>query len=117
MLTEEKNRLLTQSGPDTPMGRLVRRYWIPALLPDELTEPDCAPVRVRLLGEELVAFRATDGRVGLVDAHCPHRGASLFFGRNEEGGIRCVYHGWKYDVDGRCADMTNETPGSNFKDR
>jgi len=99
------------------MGQLMRRYWVPALLPEELPEPDYAPIRVRLLGEELVAFRATDGRVGLVDAHCAHRGASLFFGRNEAQGIRCVYHGWKFDVDGRCSDMPNEPAESNFKER
>jgi len=108
MLSNEENRLLTESGADTPMGGLMRRYWIPALLSSELPPPDCTPVRVTLLGEDLVAFRDTDGRIGLLDRHCAHRGASLFFGRNEECGLRCVYHGWKYDVDGRCVDMPNE---------
>ena len=86
----------------------MRRYWIPALLAWELPEPDGPPVRVRLLGEELVAFRDTEGRIGLLDEYCPHRRASLFFGRNEECGLRCVYHGWKFDVGGRCVDMMNE---------
>ena len=79
------------------MGELWRRFWIPALMPSELPEADCPPVRIRLLGEDLVAFRDTDGKVGLVAENCPHRGASLFFGRNEEAGLRCVYHGWKFD--------------------
>jgi phenylpropionate dioxygenase-like ring-hydroxylating dioxygenase large terminal subunit len=90
------------------MGATMRRYWIPALLAWELPEPDCPPVRVRLLGEELVAFRDTRGRVGLLEERCPHRQASLFLGRNEECGLRCVYHGWKFDVDGDCVDMMNE---------
>ena len=88
---------------------------MPALMPSELPEPDCPPVRVRLLGEDLVAFRDTDGKVGLVAENCPHRGASLFFGRNEEAGLRCVYHGWKFDTSGACVDMPNEPPESNFK--
>jgi nitrite reductase/ring-hydroxylating ferredoxin subunit len=99
------------------MGALLRQYWIPALLPWELPEPDCPPVRITLLGERLVAFRDTLGRVGLLAEHCPHRGASLFFGRNEECGLRCVYHGWKFDVEGRCVDMPSEPPESTFKDR
>jgi len=89
------------------MGRYFRRHWLPVALSRELPEPDGAPVRVRVMGEELVAFRATDGRVGLVEPGCAHRGANLFFGRNEEGGLRCIYHGWKYDVDGRCIEMPN----------
>ena len=108
MLSREDNELLTRVGQGTPMGTTMRRYWIPALLARELPEPDCPPVRVRLLGEDLVAFRDTQGRIGLVDELCPHRRASLFFGRNEECGLRCVYHGWKFDVDGRCVDMMNE---------
>ena len=108
MLSREDNELLTRVGRGTPMGATMRRYWIPALLARELPEPDCPPVRVRLLGEDLVAFRDTQGRIGLVDELCPHRRASLFFGRNEECGLRCVYHGWKFDVDGRCVDMMNE---------
>ena len=81
------------------MGEMFRRYWLPALLAEELPENDCPPVRVKLLSERLVAFRDTDGRYGLIDEFCAHRGVSLWFGRNEEGGLRCPYHGWKYDVD------------------
>src|SRR5712692_214373 len=117
MLSPEDNALLTQSGPGTPLGGLMRRYWIPFLLSSELPEPDCPPVRVTLLGEGLVAYRDSKGRVGLLDRHCAHRGASLFFGRNEECGLRCVYHGWKYDLEGHCVDMPNEPPESNFKDK
>jgi len=90
------------------MGETMRRYWMPVLLDWELPEPDCPPVRVRILGEDLVAFRATDGRVGMLDEYCPHRVASLWFGRNEENGLRCVYHGWKFDVDGNCIEQMNE---------
>ncbi|MBX5466974.1 MAG: Rieske 2Fe-2S domain-containing protein [Firmicutes bacterium] len=115
MLSQEDNALLTRVGPGTPMGTLMRQYWIPALLSSELPKPDCDPVRVMLLGEPLIAFRDSQGRVGLIQNHCPHRGASLFYGRNEEGGIRCVYHGWKFDVSGRCLDMPNEPPESDFK--
>src|SRR4051794_15413388 len=99
------------------MGELFRRFWMPALLSNELPESDCAPLRLRILGEDLVAFRDTSGRVGLLGQHCPHRGASLFFGRNEEDGLRCVYHGWKFDVEGHCLDMPNEPTGSNFKSK
>jgi phthalate 4,5-dioxygenase len=99
------------------MGDLLRRYWTPALLIDEIPEPDSPPVRVRLLGEDLVAFRDSSGKVGLIGEHCPHRGASLYFGRNEECGLRCVYHGWKFDADGHCVDMPNEPAARNFKDR
>src|SRR5258708_7305044 len=98
MLSTEENDLLTRAGPGTRMGELMRRYWIPALLSWELPTADCPPVRIKLLGEELIAFRDSQGRIGLLDQHCPHRGASLFFGRNEEYGLRCVYHGWKFDV-------------------
>jgi phthalate 4,5-dioxygenase len=115
MLSPEDNALVTQVGPGTPMGNLMRQYWTPALLSSELTDRDGPPVRIKLLGEELIAFRDSQGRVGLVGNHCPHRGASLFFGRNEESGIRCVYHGWKFDVSGACVDMPNEPPESNFK--
>jgi phthalate 4,5-dioxygenase len=117
MLSREDNERLTRVDRGTPMGTTMRRYWIPALLARELPEPDGAPVRVRLLGEDLVAFRDTRGRVGLLDEFCPHRRASLFFGRNEECGLRCVYHGWKYDVDGRCVDMMNEPAEQQFKDK
>ena len=105
MLSREDNEILTRVGPGTLMGNLLRRYWIPACLSSEIPEPDGAPVRVRLLGEDLVAFRDTDGAVGLIDEHCPHRGASLFYGRNEECGLRCIYHGWKFDVTGQCVDL------------
>ena len=108
MLSPEDNELITRIGPGPPMGNVLRRYWIPALLTRELAEPDGAPVRVQLLGEKLVAFRDSDGRIGLVDEFCPHRRASLWFGRNEEGGLRCVYHGWKFDVDGNCVEQMNE---------
>src|SRR5499425_764064 len=117
MLSREENDLLTQVGPGTPMGTLMRQYWIPALLTEEIREPDCAPVRLRLLGEDLVAFRDSNGEIGVVEAHCPHRGASLYFGRNEECGIRCVYHGWKFDVAGNCVDMPSEPAESNFKSK
>src|SRR5688572_6448613 len=117
MLSREDNALLTRVERGTPMGTTLRRYWLPALLASELPEPDGAPVRVRLLGENLVAFRDTQGRIGLLDELCPHRRASLFFGRNEECGLRCVYHGWKFDVDGRCLDMMNEPAELQFKDK
>ncbi len=108
MLTNAENELLTRIGPGTTMGNLFRQYWLPALLSSELPERDGPPRRLRVLGEDLIAFRDTSGRVGVLADNCSHRGASLFFGRNEENGLRCVYHGWKYDVDGRCVDMPNE---------
>ncbi|WP_232665889.1 Rieske 2Fe-2S domain-containing protein [Pseudonocardia sp. TRM90224] len=117
MLSTQDNELLTRVGPGTPMGELLRRYWTPALLVSEAPTPDSDPVRVRLLGENLVAFRDTTGRLGLVGENCPHRGASLFFGRNEECGLRCPYHGWKFDADGACVDMPSEPPTSVFKDK
>ena len=117
MLTAENNAVITQTDSGTPMGELFRRYWIPALLSEELPDPDCPPVRVKLLGEELIAFRDSDGRVGLLDEFCAHRTASLFFGRNEECGLRCAYHGWKYDVDGNVVDMPSEPEDSSFKGR
>ena len=117
MLTREENELLSRVSAGTPMGDLLRHYWIPTLLSWELPTPDCDPLRVRLLGEDLVAFRDTHGRVGMLGAYCPHRGASLYFGRNEECGLRCVYHGWKFDVEGRCVDMPSEPPESNFKEK
>jgi phenylpropionate dioxygenase-like ring-hydroxylating dioxygenase large terminal subunit len=115
MLKREENELLTRVGPGTPMGNVLRRYWMPALLSSELPQPDSDPVRVRLLGEDLVAFRDTNGKVGLLANNCPHRGASLFFGRNEEAGMRCVYHGWKFDATGQCIDMPNEPAESDFR--
>ena len=114
MLSKEDNDLLTRTGPGTPMGGLLRRYWIPALLTEEIPEPDSPPVQVRLLGEELVAFRDTQGRIGLLEEHCSHRGTSLFYARNEECGLRCIYHGWKYDVDGNVLDTPAEPVGSGF---
>src|SRR5207249_6970267 len=108
MLTQADNELLTHIGRGTPMGDLLRQYWIPVVLSEEIAEPDGPPMRTRLLGEDLILFRDSSGRVGLLEDHCSHRGASLFFGRNEENGLRCVYHGWKYDVTGACVDMPNE---------
>ena len=104
----EQNELLTRTGPGTPMGDLFRRYWLPALMVEELPEPDCPPVRVKLLSERLIAFRDTQNRLGLVDEFCAHRGVSLWFGRNEEHGLRCSYHGWKYDVTGQCVEIPSE---------
>ncbi len=112
MLTPAENDLLCRVEGDAPMGQMMRRYWLPALLTEEVPEPDCDPVRVRLLGENLVAFRDSEGHVGLMAEQCPHRKASLFFGRNEEGGLRCLYHGWKFGVDGQCLDMSSEPPES-----
>ena len=114
MMTRDDNQTLTRTDQDTPMGDVMRRYWLPALLASELPEPDCPPVRVRLLGEQLVAFRDTSGKVGLLSEFCPHRLTSMFFGRNEEGGLRCVYHGWKFDTAGNCLDMMNEPPDSDY---
>src|SRR5438270_11699375 len=117
MLSIEDNALLTRTGPGTPMGELFRRFWLPALLPSELATPDCDPIRFRILGEDLIAWRDSNGRPGFLANNCPHRGASLFFGRNEESGLRCVYHGWKFDVDGHCGDMPNEPAESDFKQK
>ena len=114
MLKQQHNDLLTQTDAGTPMGEMFRRYWLPALLADELPEPDCPPVRVQLLGERLLALRDSDNRLGVIDEFCAHRGVSLWFGRNEEGGIRCPYHGWKYDVTGQCVDVPSEPPESRF---
>jgi len=115
MLSPADNERLTRVGPGTPMGKLFRRYWNPACLSEEVAERDGAPLRVRLLGEDLIAFRDTNGSVGLVSAFCPHRRAPMFFGRNEECGLRCVYHGWKFDHTGACVDMPSEPPDSLFK--
>jgi phthalate 4,5-dioxygenase oxygenase subunit len=115
MLSTEENELLCWVGPGTPMGAFMREYWLPAFVPSELPEPDSSPLRMRLLGENLIAFRVSSGQYGLIANNCPHRGASLFFGRNEEEGLRCVYHGWKFDVQGNCVDMPNEPAESDFK--
>jgi phthalate 4,5-dioxygenase len=117
MLKPKDNVRITRVGPGTPMGNLWRRYWIPAILAREVAENDGPPVRVRLLGEDLIAFRDTEGNVGLMDAYCPHRRAPMFFGRNEECGLRCVYHGWKFNRDGTCTDMPSEPPDSLFKNK
>ncbi len=114
MLRKEVNELMTQTGAETPMGALFRQYWIPALLAEELPENDCPPVRVKLLSERLIAFRDSDGKLGLIDEFCAHRGVSLWFGRNEEGGLRCPYHGWKYDVTGQCIEVPSEPEESGF---
>src|SRR5688572_24004050 len=108
MLSQQDNEIMTQVGPGTLLGDLMRQYWMPALISTEVPAPDCPPVRLRLLGEDMIAFRATSGAVGVVANACPHRGASLFFGRNEENGLRCVYHGWKFDVTGACVEQMNE---------
>ena len=120
MLTPEDNVLLTRTDRGTPMGETIRRFWLPILLSEELPEPDSAPVRVRVVGENLVAFRATDGSIGLLEEICPHRRASLFWGRNEEQGLRCVYHGWKFDTSGsvcrhaqRAFRIRVQAPGAN----
>ena len=114
MLSQKENDSLTRVGPGTPMGEMMRRYWLPALLAEEIPTPDCAPVRVRLLGEDLIGFRDSRGKVGLLAEHCAHRGTSLFFGRNEDCGLRCIYHGWKYDVDGNILETPAEPAGSEF---
>jgi phthalate 4,5-dioxygenase oxygenase subunit len=108
MISREENEALVRTGPGTLMGELFRRYWLPALLASEVAEPDGPPVRVRLLGEDLVCFRDTKNRIGLIDEFCAHRGVSLWFGRNEDCGLRCPYHGWKYDVSGQCVELPSE---------
>ncbi len=117
MLSDVDNELLCRVGPGTPMGNLMSQYWMPAIRSDELPSPDCPPVRIRLLGENLIGYRTTSGEAGLIQSACHHRGASLFFGRNEEEGLRCVYHGWKFDVTGACVDMPSEPAESNFRSK
>src|SRR5207253_2933560 len=117
MTSARENELLTRTGAGTLMGELFRRYWLPVLLAAELPEPDCAPVRVKLLGERLIALRDTENRYGLIDEFCAHRGASLWFGRNEECGLRCPYHGWKFDVTGQCLEVPSEPTESGFARR
>jgi phthalate 4,5-dioxygenase oxygenase subunit len=114
MLKHEQNELLTRAGPGTATGQLFRRYWLPALLASELPENECPPVRVKLLSERLVAWRDTDGHLALMDEFCAHRGVSLWFGRNEEHGLRCPYHGWKYDHTGQCIEVPSEPTESGF---
>ena len=117
MLTKEQNALLTQTGPGTAMGDMFRTYWIPALLGEELPENDCPPVRVQILSEHLIAFRDSEGNYGLLDEFCAHRGVSLWFGRNEHCGLRCPYHGWKYDHTGQCVEIPSEPKDTGFADR
>ena len=117
MLTREENELVCRTGPGTPMGQVFRRFWLPVALAEELPGPDCDPVRVKLLSEDLILFRDSSGRPGLVDAYCPHRGAPMFFGRSEDDGLRCVYHGWKFDVEGACTDLPNAPEGETFKNK
>jgi phthalate 4,5-dioxygenase oxygenase subunit len=112
MLRAEDNQFLTESGAGTAMGDLLRRFWLPVLLSEELPEADGPPKKIVVMGEELLAFRDSRGVVGVIDQYCPHRGANLWLGRNEECGIRCVYHGWKFDTDGRCVDMRPPIPTS-----
>jgi phthalate 4,5-dioxygenase len=114
MLRKEQNDLLTQTGPGTPMGALFRSYWLPALLASELPENECPPVRVKLLSERLLAWRDSEGRYSLIDEFCAHRGTSLWVGRNEQGGLRCPYHGWKYDYTGQCIEVPSEPVESGF---
>ena len=114
MISQEQNEYLCRTGPGTPMGEFQRRYWIPALMSEELPRPNCPPVQVQLLGERLIAFRNTQDHLGLMDEFCAHRGVSLWFGRNEENGLRCPYHGWKYDVTGQCTEVPSEPAESGF---
>lgn len=113
----EENEVLTRTGPGTPMGNLLRRYWLPAVKSDEVPEPDGAPLRLKLMGEDLIVFRVTDGRVGVLDQVCPHRRANLFFARNEECGLRCGYHGWKFDVDGTVVDIPSEPDFASWRSK
>src|SRR5262252_5735939 len=116
MLTQEENERLCRVGPDTPMGRVLRRYWTPAFQLGDLPGPDCPPIQVTLLGESFVAFRDTNGRLGFLDELCMHRGASLALGRVEDCGIRCLYHGWKFAVDGTILETPNH-PDPAFRAR
>src|SRR6476646_9055230 len=114
MLRPEQNTFATQTGPGTPMGEMFRRYWIPAMHADELPENECPPVRIKLLWARLLAWRDTQGRLALTDEFCAHRGVSLWFGRNEHNGLRCPYHGWKYDHTGQCIEVPSEPSESGF---
>lgn len=117
MMTNEENDLLCRVEGDAPMGQIMRRHWMPACLIEEVAEPDGPPLKVRLLGEDLVVFRDSDGRLGVIDEYCPHRRVSLAFGRNEECGLRCLYHGWKMDVEGNVIEMSSEPPESGFAEK
>src|SRR3954453_6493112 len=114
MLRPEQNTFATQTGPGTPMGEMFRRYWIPAMHAEELPENECPPVRIKLLSERLLAWRDTQGRLALTDEFCAHRGVSLWFGRNEQKGLPCPYHGWKYDHTGQCIEVPSEPSESGF---
>ena len=116
MMTREQNELLTRIGPEAPAGQLLRRYWQPIALVEELAGP--RPLKtVRVLGQDLVLFRGPDGRLGLLDRDCPHRGADLAFGRLEDGGLRCLFHGWLFDIEGRCLETPAEPPESRICSR
>jgi len=117
MMTREENELLCRVEGDAPMGQIMRRHWIPACLSEEVAEPDGKPVRTRLLGEDLIVFRDSDGKLGVLDEYCPHRRVSLAYARNEECGLRCLYHGWKMDVAGNVLEMASEPPESGFVDK
>jgi phthalate 4,5-dioxygenase oxygenase subunit len=117
MLSASDNEMLTRTGAATPMGQLFRRFWQPALLSRELPERDGPPRRVKLLGENLLAFRDSQGRVGLVEPRCPHRGADLYYGRNEDCGLRCVFHGWKFDINGQAVDLPNVPADSGYREK
>lgn len=117
MMTHEENELLCRVEGNAPMGRLMRRHWTPVCLLEEVSEPDGTPVKARVFGEDLVVFRDSEGRVGVMDEYCPHRRASLVYGRNEEGGLRCLYHGWKMDIDGNVLEMASEPPASGMVDK
>lgn len=117
MLSPQDNELLCRVEGDAPMGQIMRRQWLPAALSEELAECDGTPRRVRLLGEDLVLFRDSQGRLGALGEHCPHRRASLVYGRNEDCGLRCLFHGWKFDVEGNVVDMASEPAGSPLRDK
>src|SRR5579871_5386395 len=116
MLTKEDNEILTRTDPGQPAGEWMRRYWLPAALAEELPQGG-TPLPVRMLGEDLVLFRGEQGRPGLLAIHCSHRGADLSYGRLEDGGLRCIYHGWLYDRDGNCLDQPGEPAGSTYHDK
>lgn len=117
MMTREENDLLCRVEGEAPMGQIMRRHWTPVCLIEEVAEPDCDPVRARVYGEDLVVFRDSEGRVGVLEEACPHRGPSLALGRNEDGGLRCLYHGWKMDVEGKVIEMVSEPASSGFMDK